>query len=111
MIGAKQNAVVNVFEELLQNDDSNGRLEVDVMRLTEKYYMATPCGLVEVKGKEYRDGFAITYNHIKKIYNITHIESGTSLVKEGFKKLQDCLESADKWIEKGNVFCIKIQNI
>ena len=49
------------------------------MRLTEKYYMATPCGLVEVKGKEYKDGFAITYNHIKKIYNKnTHI----NLMKE-----------------------------
>ena len=74
------------------------------MRLTEKYYMATPCGLVEVKGKEYRDGFAITYNHIKKIYNITHIESGTALVKEGFKKLKDCLASADEWIEKGKLY-------
>ena len=76
------------------------------MRLTEKYYMATPCGLVEVKGKEYKDEFAITYNHIKKIYNITHIKSGTALVKEGFKKLNDCLANADEWIEKGKSYMV-----
>lgn len=74
------------------------------MRLTEKYYIAVPCGLVEVKGKEYKDGFAITYNHIKKVYNITHITSGMGLVKDGFKRLKDCMENADEWIEKGKSF-------
>lgn len=74
------------------------------MGLTESYYMITPCGLVEIKGKKYKDGFAITYNHIKKVYNITHIDSGTALTKEGFTKMEDCLANADGWIEKGKMF-------
>ena len=73
------------------------------MRLTERYYMMTPCGLVEVKGKKYNDDYAITYNHHRKVYNITHIKSGLCL-SQGFPKLKDCLLVADVYIAKGNSF-------
>lgn len=74
------------------------------MRLTEQYYMLTKCGLTPVRGKKYTEDYAITYNHEKKIYNVTHIKSGTCISVEGFKKLKDCISAAGGLIENVEKF-------
>lgn len=77
------------------------------MKLTDQYYMLTKCGLVPVRGKKYTENYAITYNHEKKLYNVTHIKSGTCISKEGFKKLKDCIFAADDLIENAENFIEK----
>lgn len=74
------------------------------MKLTDQYYMLTKCGLTPVRGKKYTEDYAITYNHEKKMYNVTHIKSGTCISKKGFKKLKDCIFAADYLIENAENF-------
>lgn len=74
------------------------------MQLNEKYKILKTYGLIEVKGKQYKDGFAITYDYEMSTFNITHIDSGTCLLSSGYKKLSDCLENADELIEKAKTF-------
>ena len=69
------------------------------MRLTEQYYMLTPCGLTPVRGKKYTEEYGVTYNHEKKSYNLTHIKSGRCISKDGFKRMKDCISTADDLIE------------
>ncbi len=76
------------------------------MRLTEKYLITIPGRLLEVKGKKYDKDYAVTYNHKMKKYNITHIQSGTCLVKSGFHKLKDCLENIDSYIIEANSYMV-----
>ena len=80
---------------------------VERMRLTEQYYMLTKCGLTPVRGKKYTEDYAITYNHEKNLYNVTHIKSGTCISTEGFKKLKDCISAADGLIENAENFIAK----
>lgn len=74
------------------------------MKLTEQYYMLTKCGLTPVRGKKYTEDYAITYNHEKKSYNLTHIKSGTCISKDGFKRMKDCISAADDLIEIAEKF-------
>ena len=66
------------------------------MRLTEQYYMLTSCGLTPVRGKKYTEEYAVTYNHEKKSYNLTHIKSGTCISKDGFKRMKDCISAEEE---------------
>ena len=79
------------------------------MRLTEQYYMLTKCGLTPVRGKKYTEDYAITYNHEKKLYNVTHIKSGTCISKDGFRRMKDCISEADNLIEIAENLFQKIQ--
>ena len=73
---------------------------VRAMRLTEQYYMLTKCGLTPVRGKKYTEDYAITYNHEKKLYNVTHIKSGTCISKDGFRRMKDCISEADTLVSR-----------
>lgn len=71
------------------------------MKLTEKFYMMTECGLVEVAGKRINDSYAITRNHKQNTYAITHINTGLC-VSSGYSKIKDCMEKVDAEIKRGD---------
>lgn len=74
------------------------------IKLTERYYIMTSCGLIECDGKKIDDDFAITKNWKDNTYNITHIPSGLGLASKSYRKLKECMEDSEKLINNGRIY-------
>lgn len=68
------------------------------MKLNEKFYVYTKCGLRLVDGKKINDDYAVTRG-LPNGYTITHIKSGMSILKSPHRTIKEAFDNLESDLE------------